>query len=81
MPRDYRRERQQYYGYGSASSVTPTQRKHRLEMAARKRARQQVKQTRRIPAGHEVDHKDGNPRNNKRSNLRVVSKHVNRSKH
>ena len=30
--------------------------------------------------GNDVDHKDGNPRNNSRSNLRVVSKKTNRSK-
>ena len=28
----------------------------------------------------EVDHKDGNPRNNKRSNLRVISRNKNRKK-
>ena len=30
--------------------------------------------------GMEVDHKDGNPRNNKRSNLRIQSKKKNRSR-
>ena len=29
--------------------------------------------------GKDVDHKDGNPRNNKRSNLRVTTKAKNRS--
>jgi hypothetical protein len=29
--------------------------------------------------GKDVDHKDGNPRNNKRSNLRVQTKAKNRS--
>ena len=28
-----------------------------------------------------IDHKDGNPLNNKRSNLQVISRHANRSKH
>ena len=81
MTRDYHKERRAYYGYGKSSSVTPEQRKHRREMAARKRARAQVKSKRRIPRGHEVDHKDGNPLNNKSSNLRVVTRHVNRAKH
>ncbi len=81
MARDYRKERQDYYGYGKASSVTPEQRRHRQEMAARKRARAQVKKRRSVPAGKEVDHKDGNPRNNKPSNLQVISRHANRAKH
>ena len=81
MPRDYRKERQKYYGYGPASSVTAEQRKHRKEMAARKRARATVKKTRGIPRGKEVDHKNGNPRDNRPSNLRVVSRSVNRAKH
>ena len=81
MARDYRKERQKYYGYGPASSVTPAQRIHRLEMAARKRARATVKKTRSIPRGSEVDHKNGNPRDNRRSNLQVISRSANRAKH
>lgn len=81
MPRDYRKERQKYYGYGSASNVTAEQKRHRKEMAARKEARGTVKKRRSIPKGHEVDHKDGNPRNNSRSNLQVISRHRNRAKH
>lgn len=80
--RDYRAERRAYYGYGPASSVTPEQRRHRKEMASRKRARAQVKKRNGgIARGKEVDHKDGNPRNNRPSNLRVVSRAVNRAKH
>lgn len=30
--------------------------------------------------GKDIDHKDGNPSNNSRSNLRVMSKSANRSK-
>lgn len=30
--------------------------------------------------GKEVDHKDGNPRNNSRSNLQVISRRANRKK-
>jgi hypothetical protein len=32
-------------------------------------------------AGKDVDHKDGQPRNNSRKNLQAISKSVNRSKH
>lgn len=31
--------------------------------------------------GKDIDHKDGNPRNNARSNLRVMSAGANRAKH
>ena len=82
MARDYKAERRKYYGYGKASSVTPTQRKHRAEMQARKEARAKVKKRNGgIPRGKEVDHKDGNPRNNKPGNLQVISRHANRAKH
>ena len=80
MARDYKKERRDYYGYGPASSVTPEQRRHRLEMASRKRARATVKKRQGIAKGKEVDHKDGNPRNNKSSNLRVISRSANRAK-
>ena len=30
--------------------------------------------------GKEIDHKDGNPRNNRRSNLQIVSRRFNRKK-
>lgn len=76
MARDYHKERQAYYGYGKSSSVTPEQRRHRREMANRKKARARLKP----PKGKEVDHVDGNPLNNKRSNLQVISRHANRVK-
>lgn len=78
--RNYRAERKAYYGYGKASAVTPAQRKHRQEMASRQRARAMLKKTRTVPRNMDVDHKDGNPLNNKRSNLQIVSVHYNRSK-
>ncbi len=33
-----------------------------------------------VPSGKDVHHKDGNPRNNKRSNLQVMSRSKNRAK-
>ena len=82
MARDYRKERRDYYGYGPASSVTPEQRRHRREMAARKEARARMTKEGKVSKGDnkEVDHKDGNPRNNARSNLSVTSRRANRAK-
>ena len=45
-------------------------------MAACKKARAKLKPAK----GKEVDHKDGNPLNNKRSNLQVISRRANRKK-
>ena len=54
MPRDYKKERKAYYGYGSVTTVTPTQKRHRKEMANRQKARRMLKPRK----GMEVDHKD-----------------------
>ena len=51
---------------------SPKQRKNR---SSRNKAARKVK----CAKGKEVHHKDGNPRNNKRSNLRCMSKKKNRS--
>ena len=71
--RNYRREYDQFHG-------KPEQKKAR---AARNKARRRVVGAGRITKGDrskEVDHRDGNPRNNKPSNLRVMSKTANRKK-
>ena len=77
MPRDYRKERRDYYGYGKYSQVTPEQKKHRREMASRKKARKMLKPGK---TTMEVDHKNGNAQDNRRSNLQVISRHKNRAK-
>ena len=55
MPRDYKKERRDYYGYGKYSSVTPEQQKHRREMAGRKKAKKMVGKCK-----GEVHHKNHN---------------------
>ena len=70
--RDYKREYSSYH-------AKPTQKKNR---AARNKARTLLSATGRVRKGDgkDVDHKDRNPRNNSRSNLRVMSKSRNRSR-
>ncbi len=68
MARDYRKE---YDNYHSSS-------KQKKNRAGRNLARRMMKKKVGIK-GKDVDHKDGNPRNNSRSNLRIRSKSANRS--
>ena len=72
MKRDYRKEYDSYHG-------KEEQKKRR---ASRNAARNKLAKTGRVHKGdgREVDHKDMNPRNNRRSNLKVVPKRVNRKK-
>tara|TARA_R100001082_G_scaffold93765_1_gene60596 strand:+ start:553 stop:810 length:258 start_codon:yes stop_codon:yes gene_type:complete len=69
--RNYRKEYDNYQG-------KPKQKKNR---AARNTSRAKLKKTRKVRKGDgkDVHHKDGNPRNKKRSNLKVTSKRKNRS--
>ena len=71
MPRDYGRE---YANYHSK----PEQRKNR---SSRNLARRLMKKKLGAKAvkGKDIDHKDKNPRNNSRCNLRVRTKSSNRS--
>lgn len=68
-PRNYRKEYDEYHG-------KPAQIKDR---ASRNAACKKLKRAGKGD-GKEIDHKDGNPRNNSRSNLRVVSRTTNRQK-
>jgi|TARA_R100000152_G_C6665485_1_gene103212 hypothetical protein len=72
MARDYKREYEQYHS-------KPEQKKRR---AGRNRARRIMTMLKRVKKGDgkDVHHKDGNPKNNSKKNLRVESKKTNRSR-
>ena len=67
-PRDYAKERK----YDGKPSV-------KKKRAARNRARYALEKEGKVSKGQDVDHKDGNPSNNKRGNLRVMPASKNRS--
>lgn len=69
MARNYRKEYDNYHS-------KPEQKKKR---ASRNSARRAMKDGGVSVKGKDVNHKDGNPLNNKRSNLNVKSKTANRS--
>jgi len=70
--RDYKKEYLKYHG-------TPKQRANR---SMRVLARRQLEKEGKVSKGdgNDVDHKDGNPQNNSRGNLKVMSANKNRSK-
>ena len=72
MPRDHKKEYRARAGYLKAYRKA-----HQADNTARKRARRKLGN---VGKGMEVDHIDGNPRNNARSNLRIVPRRVNRAK-
>ncbi len=71
MARNYRKEYDNYH-------AKPEQKKRR---AGRNKARTIATRAGAVRKGDgkDIDHKDGNPRNNKRSNLRVTTQKANRS--
>jgi len=71
MSRDYKNEYKEYHS-------KPEQRE---KNNARKRARYALEKGGVVSKGDgkDIDHKDGNPKNNKRSNLKVTSQASNRS--
>ena len=71
-PRNYRKEYDNYH-------KKPSQKKAR---ASRNAARKKMEKTGKVRKGdgREVDHKNGDPRDNRRKNLRVVSRRTNRKK-
>lgn len=70
--RDYKKEYTEYHG-------KPEQRKRRSSRVLARRLMKKKKGSAAL-AGKDVDHKDGNPRNNKLSNLRLLSVKKNRGK-
>jgi hypothetical protein len=70
--RDYAKEYREYHG-------KPEQKKRR---AGRNKARSLMEKAGKVRKGDgkDVDHKDMNPRNNAKSNLRVQPKSVNRAR-
>tara|TARA_Y100000593_G_scaffold94173_1_gene191976 strand:- start:586 stop:807 length:222 start_codon:yes stop_codon:yes gene_type:complete len=72
MARDYKKEYKTYHS-------KPEQKKRR---AGRNRARRIMTMLKRVRKGDgkDVHHKDGNPENNSKKNLRVESKKTNRSR-
>lgn len=69
-PRDYKKE----YARDHASPKDIAARSNR------NKATRKLKREGKGSDGKEIDHKDGNPMNNARSNLRVVSRKTNRKK-
>jgi len=71
MPRNYKEEYQSYHS-------SPAQKRRR---AARNKARRQMIREGRARKGdgRDVHHRDGNPKNNSKSNLQVRSRSANRS--
>ncbi len=69
--RDYKKEYQQRKTYLKAY-----RKRKQADNTSRKRASRAMK----CPKGQEADHKDDNPKNNNRSNLRCISRKENRQK-
>ena len=70
MARNYRKEYDNYHS-------KPEQRENR---SSRNKARRKLANSGYQLKGKDVDHKDGNPRNNSRSNLRIQSPSINRAR-
>ena len=71
MARNHKKEYQKRKEYLKAYG-----KKNQEKNTSRKRASRAMK----CPKGQETDHKDNNPKNNNRSNLRCVSRKANRAK-
>ena len=72
MARNYRSEYDNYH----------SKKKQKVRRAGRNKARRMMAREKGSAAlnGKDIDHKDRNPNNNSRSNLRVTSKSTNRSR-
>ena len=65
--------------YDTAYNAQPKQRANRSSRNMARRALEKLGLVKKGD-GKDVDHKDGNPKNNKKSNLKVLAKAVNRAK-
>ena len=70
--RDYKKEYKDYHGKPEQIANRSSRNKARRKMSIMGRAKK--------GDGKDVDHKDGNPRNNARGNLTMLSRSRNRSK-
>jgi len=75
--RDYKAEYTKMYG---GDNPTPKQRVAMKKKTARKRVLRRMGREGRSNDGKEIDHKNGNALDSRPSNLRLVSRHTNRSK-
>lgn len=73
MARDYKKEYAKYHGTDEYKKDRASRNHVRRLMIREGKAKKHD--------GKDVDHKNGNPRDNRRSNLRIVPKSVNRAKH
>lgn len=72
MPRNYRKEYDEYHGTDEQKENRASRNAARRD-AVRKHGKSKLR-------GKEVDHKDGNPKNNKKKNLQIISRKANRQK-
>ncbi len=72
MARDYKKEYREYHS-------KPEQKKRRAGRNAARRIMEMVGKAKKGD-GKDVDHKNGNPTDNRKKNLRVISKSKNRSR-
>jgi hypothetical protein len=71
--RDYKEEYRKYHGT----------KRYKIDRAHRNRVRRKAIRDGKVKKGSDmdIDHKNGNPRDNRPSNLRIVHRSVNRAKH